>query len=917
MGNLIPKQDSELKFIRSTNVKVFPCAYRGYDNTTDGSPREVFDPESAAFTEYNFTNLYSKVKSKESFIISWEDYVPEGTSVQTSLLKCVIGGYYFELKDLTKSDFLIDGVLYKLVINTSQVDLGNRYNDKTWTLKSLHVDTATYLDTAINGIYCFTGIALVPADSTEDYSYSLYPCLKVEDKVEDGEDQTYHVEINWSAKRLDDILAPDTGHSSVKMLGETVDEYSGACEATGDYAVALGEATKATAKHTLALIANSEATAEDAVAIGNKAKSKHKSSFALGEEVQTGGNNQVIIGYKTTAASNDAFVIGNNGKKFAVNKNGDVQLTGNILATSNNTNHLELGNIEQSRGSITVYGLLKDYIKIPDEEAYTNYNPNITYYKKSGENFEIDNTVTLANYAEKKSTLYIKKGKILELDDDGDLMVNGNVDFKETLHVVKDVEADANITGHGNLTLAGGNKVHTLTIGSDTPNDFGKLDIYGQKNNSRVKVFEVGTSGTTTIKGKITGNDDLEIDGTGLIKGNTSITANTESTAANNGALTVTGGAGIGGNLNVTKKATINDGLEVNDGSVKLVVNDTNINYNTDKFIVNTAGDITANSLSLANGSIDGTGKITGQSFSIKSVSIDTDGKVELTGGISLFKSEVPGTNPKRYQAIKLDKDNFTVNDNDANGNYVHNNALVINNEYEEDDAASSSQSSGLHVNGKLTTSGDFAIFSGDRGTKHITTKITQEGLAYFKQELLVGGIVMGRASDEDTVTFRVGVKDEDSSYADLKGNLHIKKYASDTKGGNLEVAGNSTLNGDLTVGTTNGGIEFKNGNITGIVKITAEQFNATSDVRKKTNIKNYYCNKSILDLPIKEFEFIDDENHIKHIGCIAQDLQQICPELVHTDSDGYLAIEESKLVYLLLQEVKELKQEIKSLKGE
>ena len=51
--------------------------------------------------------------------------------------------------------------------------------------------------------------------------------------------------------------------------------------------------------------------------------------------------------------------------------------------------------------------------------------------------------------------------------------------------------------------------------------------------------------------------------------------------------------------------------------------------------------------------------------------------------------------------------------------------------------------------------------------------------------------------------------------------------------------------------------------------------------------------------------------------GCIAQDLQKICPEIVHEDADGYLSIEETKLVYLLLQEVKELKKEIKALKGE
>ena len=128
-----------------------------------------------------------------------------------------------------------------------------------------------------------------------------------------------------------------------------------------------------------------------------------------------------------------------------------------------------------------------------------------------------------------------------------------------------------------------------------------------------------------------------------------------------------------------------------------------------------------------------------------------------------------------------------------------------------------------------------------------------------------------------------------------------------------MAVEGDAKISGSLTVGS----IKFDNNNIIGINRITATQFNATSDARKKTAIQDYQCNKSIIDLPIKEFEFIGDETHTKHIGCIAQDLQEICPEIVHEDADGYLSIEETKLIYLLLQEVKELKKELKTLKGE
>ena len=78
--------------------------------------------------------------------------------------------------------------------------------------------------------------------------------------------------------------------------------------------------------------------------------------------------------------------------------------------------------------------------------------------------------------------------------------------------------------------------------------------------------------------------------------------------------------------------------------------------------------------------------------------------------------------------------------------------------------------------------------------------------------------------------------------------------------------------------------------------------------------MKDWVPKKSILDLQTKEFDFKESGRHA--IGCLAQDLQEICPEIVHEDESGYLSIEESKIVYLLLDEVKKLKAEIEELKA-
>lgn len=90
-------------------------------------------------------------------------------------------------------------------------------------------------------------------------------------------------------------------------------------------------------------------------------------------------------------------------------------------------------------------------------------------------------------------------------------------------------------------------------------------------------------------------------------------------------------------------------------------------------------------------------------------------------------------------------------------------------------------------------------------------------------------------------------------------------------------------------------------------------QLYLSSDARLKDNLTFYTPDKSVLDLPVYKYDFIEGPKN--QIGCLAQDLQDICPEIVTEDEKGYLHIIESKLVYLLLDEVKKLKQEVEDLK--
>ena len=235
-------------------------------------------------------------------------------------------------------------------------------------------------------------------------------------------------------------------------------------------------------------------------------------------------------------------------------------------------------------------------------------------------------------------------------------------------------------------------------------------------------------------------------------------------------------------------------------------------------------------------------------------------------------------------------------------------------------------------------------------------------------------GLRLYRAGSADTShDFSTGLKSStEAPLASTKKNFGIythayKEYATDTSVGRsygiYSLAGNATPGYNYGVfGTlygsndgagvygssvsSDGGMPvsgryagFFRGNVKSTAKMYADSFLQTSDYRYKENIRqigtdisdnimklnviSYNLKQRILDtgdtttVPVKYYT--DDSDLLKktHYGLIAQELQDIFPDLVYEDDEGYLSVNYVELIPLLIQSIQSLNAEINELKGD
>lgn len=127
-------------------------------------------------------------------------------------------------------------------------------------------------------------------------------------------------------------------------------------------------------------------------------------------------------------------------------------------------------------------------------------------------------------------------------------------------------------------------------------------------------------------------------------------------------------------------------------------------------------------------------------------------------------------------------------------------------------------------------------------------------------------------------------------------------------------IGGNTTIETaivtDLEANTISAGTIETTGDITANGTITSTEFSTTSDARVKENIEDIQSPLEIAKQLRGVYFKYKGENQRK-VGFVAQEVEKILPEVVHTNSDGLKSVNYGNITALLLEAIHELDSQI------
>lgn len=869
-------------YILSKKIKVFPTNFRGtYSTNTRNLINDVniktygFDPEAKLTTEKNLISLPGNSFGNDSYIIDY--IIPDSAGAGKYTLKFVLGGYYFEIFD--DEDFLAD------------------LSEKCFSIKTKSVQLTTSIDTTS------ATQNLLTTNNTYDSSRET---TQLTSWIDDDDDLDHYDEKSSDNYFTGIYVSNEVGESATASLENIVlqknNKYilnKNLCRA--DIRSGLGNNSARLTPKT-----GSKAAGDNSLAAGYNTEASGRNSAAFGSNTIANQNNQFVIGKANVSptTSSTLFIIGD----------GEInEADSDIEEVTNRKNIVEINSAE------TKISPKLSVVDIASKNTKTYFTTASTNTSISSDTVNI-NGITSTTISGGNSTLTLSK-------ESANLKSKQIIIGNTLSNIITDCKISLNSSENINLS----SKNISLNTNTDPNKYFSLTNSIATLSINNIKLDgDITATGTTTINGSTTINGTANITNT----------------------LTVAGATTLNNTLNVGKKLTANNDVQITNGNLVL-------------------GSNTQSSAAIY---LTSTGSETGF-LSIDSYNLTLSKGSTLTISSNEITLSLSGTTASSYLTLTKDKlySNVPI---DA---YLEKTLPDSSNSYTDyiiaDDGKNKfklSIGNQDYTNIIRTQTGTNKLYSikeiadlftlNPKQIAKVYPQATQNGMITTKSTVNKGNIIGISSLSLDKVLYSDSITDLKKLAAISKASCFQNVFTSEnnketdkfntfvfkSKNKNetkqfiaINTQGN-TVTDDLVINNTlkvgPGGNEVtiyynkeKNAttfsapslnlsgsldvakSITVTETITANSFNATSDARLKENLMPYTPKKSILDLPIYKYNFIGKDE--THIGCLAQDLEKICPELVSKGNDGYLSIKETKLVYLLLEEVKKLKAELEEIK--
>ena len=394
--------------------------------------------------------------------------------------------------------------------------------------------------------------------------------------------------------------------------------------------------------------------------------------------------------------------------------------------------------------------------------------------------------------------------------------------------------------------------------------------------------FTVTVSGTSSIIGTTTGNLNLTpvAGASTVVTSNLLATASTASTSSVTGAVRVTGGVGIGGNLFVGSAATIGGNLTLTGGTINST-GGVSISGNLSAGNISTTGELAANVTSTGTSSFATTNISTFANITATTASTSTTtGALRVAGGVGI----VGNVNAGNISATNITGTLATA----AQTNITSIGTL-----------------DGLTVAGNVASTGStFYIDNTTVGFGDINITVARNAgtaAAASGGGLTVAGGNATLTYDNTDDSWNLNKLTKFPSGVSVTATTSSSSYTT----GALIVAGGAGIAGALYV---NGAIS-SNGDVIAY---------ASSDARLKTNVKRITnALAKVEKINGVTFDWLNptaDQTRTE-AGVIAQEIQEVLPEVVTTREDGMLAVRYERIISLLIESIKELAQEVEQLK--